>query len=70
AAPHHPPRHASLLVAIHPVALPVMMLWVINYRQQKALVSTSTIAIFIIFIAILIIILQIMSSVDLVPTLK
>ncbi|MXB82322.1 amino acid permease [Francisella tularensis] len=62
--------YASIFVAILQVALPVMMLWVINYRKQKALVSTSTIAIFIIFIAILIIILQIMSSFDLLPTLN
>lgn len=62
--------YASIFIAILQVALPVMMLWVINYRKQKALVSTSTIAIFIIFIAILIIILQIMSSFDLLPTLN
>lgn len=62
--------YASIFVAVLQVALPVMMLWVINYRKQKALASSSIIAILIVLIAIAIIALQILSSFDLLPTLN
>lgn len=57
--------YASIFVAILQVALPVMMLWVINYRKQKALVSSSITALLIVIIAI-----QILNSFDLLPTLN
>lgn len=62
--------YASIFVAVLQVALPVMMLWVINYRKQKALASSSIIAILTVLIAIAIIALQILSSFDLLPTLN
>ncbi|GAB4227022.1 MAG: aromatic amino acid transport family protein [Francisella sp.] len=62
--------YASIFVAVLQVALPVMMLWVINYRNKKHLLTSSIIAVFGIIIALLIIVLQIMSSFDLLPTLN
>lgn len=62
--------YASIFVAVLQVALPVMMLWVINYRKQKALVSSSITALLIVIIAIVIIAIQILNSFDLLPTLN
>ncbi|QIW09222.1 aromatic amino acid transport family protein [Francisella sp. LA112445] len=62
--------YASIFVAILQVALPVMMLWIINYRKKKDFVMTSAITIVIVAIAIVIISLQIFSSFDLLPTLN
>ena len=62
--------YASIFVAVLQVALPVMMLWVINYRKQKALVSSSIIALLIVITAIVIIALQILNSFNLLPTLN
>ncbi|QWU99383.1 amino acid permease [Francisella salimarina] len=62
--------YASIFVAILQVALPVMMLWVINYRKQKALASSSLITMLIVVIAIIIIALQILNSFGLLPTLN
>ncbi|MED7787942.1 aromatic amino acid transport family protein [Francisella sp. 19X1-34] len=61
--------YASIFVAILQVALPVMMLWVINYRNKKSFVSTSAITIIIVTIAVSIISLQILSSLKLLPVL-
>ncbi|MED7819982.1 MULTISPECIES: amino acid permease [unclassified Francisella] len=61
--------YASIFVAVLQVALPVMMLWVINYRKRKNFVSTSIITIVVVAIAIIIISLQILGSFDLLPTL-
>lgn len=62
--------YASIFVAVLQVALPVLMLWVINYRKKKALLSTSVITIVISGVAILIIALQVLSSLDLLPMLN
>lgn len=62
--------YASIFVAVLQVALPVMMLWVINYRKKKDFFSTSTITIVVVAIAIIIISLQVFSSFELLPTLN
>ncbi|AJC48440.1 amino acid transporter [Allofrancisella guangzhouensis] len=62
--------YASVFVAILQVALPVAMLWVINYKKRKAIFYTSTITSIIVAIAVLIITLQALSSLDLLPALK
>ncbi|AIT09673.1 amino acid transporter [Candidatus Francisella endociliophora] len=62
--------YASIFVAVLQVALPVLMLWVINYRKDKALLSTSVLTVIIVAVAIFIIILQILSSFNLLPMLN
>lgn len=62
--------YASIFVAVLQVALPMLMLWVVNYRKNKAFVSTSVLTITITTIAIIIIALQILSSFDLLPMLN
>lgn len=62
--------YASIFVAVLQVALPVMMLWVINYRKKKDFFSTSIITIVVVAIAIIIISLQILSSFELLPILN
>ncbi|WP_150467234.1 amino acid permease [Francisella sp. SYW-9] len=62
--------YASIFVAVLQVALPVMMLWVINYRKRKGFVSTSAMTVIIVAIAIVIISLQILSSFELLPRLN
>jgi tyrosine-specific transport protein len=62
--------YASIFVAVLQVALPVLMLWVINYRNNKALIRTSIITIVTTAIGIGIITLQLLSSFNLLPLLN
>lgn len=62
--------YASIFVAVLQVALPVLMLWVINYRKQKAFFTTSIIAILVVSVAVIIIALQMLISFDMLPILS
>ncbi|ASG67127.1 amino acid transporter [Francisella halioticida] len=62
--------YASIFVAVLQVALPVMMLTIINYRKKKDFISTSAITVVVVAIAVIIISLQIFNSFELLPTLN
>jgi tyrosine-specific transport protein len=61
--------YASIFIAILQVALPVLMLWILNKRNNNQQAKISIITILIVIIAIAIIALQILGSLDLLPTL-
>ncbi|MFC4892314.1 amino acid permease [Pseudofrancisella aestuarii] len=62
--------YASIFVAILQVALPVIMFWVLKYRQEAIGFVMSLMTVMVVFIAIFIIVLQILVSIDLLPILK
>lgn len=62
--------YASIFVAVLQVALPVLMLWVINKRNNEKFISTTIITIILVVIAIVIIALQILSTLNLLPILQ
>jgi tyrosine-specific transport protein len=61
--------YASIFIAVLQVALPVVMLWILNQRKNSLKIKTSIITIVIIIIAILIISLQILGALGALPTL-
>ncbi len=61
--------YASIFIAVLQVALPVVMLWILNKRNNNQQTKVSIATIFIVIIAIGIIALQILGSLDMLPTL-
>lgn len=59
--------YASIFVAILQVALPVIMLWVLNSRENKNSILSNVSLLVFIFIALAIISLQMLGSFDLLP---
>ena len=61
--------YASIFVAILQVALPVIMLWVLNKRNNNLKIKTSIVTIIVVTISIIIIALQILGSLGELPAL-
>jgi tyrosine-specific transport protein len=61
--------YASIFIAVLQVALPVVMLWGLNKRNNNLRIKTSIVTIIVIIISIIIIALQILGSLGALPAL-